>query len=52
VSLDMLRSQGSRREEHLGVHVPEPIVDRADGTDPEHEALLADSVGLAPFTSW
>jgi hypothetical protein len=27
--------------------VPEPIVDRADGTDPEHEALLADSVGLA-----
>jgi RNA polymerase sigma-70 factor, ECF subfamily len=42
VSLDMLRSQGSRREEHLGVHVPEPIVDRADGTDPEHEALLAD----------
>jgi RNA polymerase sigma-70 factor (ECF subfamily) len=29
------------------VHVPEPIVDRADGTDPEHEALLADSVGLA-----
>jgi RNA polymerase sigma-70 factor, ECF subfamily len=47
VSLDMLRSQGSRREEHLGVHVPEPIVDRADGTDPEHEALVADSVGLA-----
>ena len=29
------------------VHLPEPIVDRADGTDPEHEALLADSVGLA-----
>ena len=29
------------------MHVPEPIVDRADGTDPEHEALLADSVGLA-----
>jgi RNA polymerase sigma-70 factor (ECF subfamily) len=27
--------------------VPEPIIDRADGTDPEHEALLADSVGLA-----
>ena len=27
--------------------MPEPIVDRADGTDPEHEALLADSVGLA-----
>src|SRR5215210_2988444 len=44
VSLNMLRS---RREEPLGVHVPEPIVDRADGTDPEHQVLLADSVGLA-----
>src|SRR4051812_34817619 len=48
VSLNMLRSRRSRREDSLGaVHVPEPIVDRADGTDPEHEALLADSVGLA-----
>ena len=47
VSLNMLRARRSRREEPLGVHVPEPIVDRADGTDPEHEALLADSVGLA-----
>ncbi len=47
VSLNMLRSRNVRREEPLGVHVPEPIVDRADGTDPEHEALLADSVGLA-----
>jgi RNA polymerase sigma factor (sigma-70 family) len=47
VSLDMLRSRRSRREEPLGVHVPEPIVSRADGVDPEHEALLADSVGLA-----
>jgi RNA polymerase sigma-70 factor, ECF subfamily len=46
VSLNMLRSRRSRGEEPLGVHVPEPIVDRADGTDPEHEALLADSVGL------
>jgi Sigma-70, region 4 len=40
-------SQPQRREQPLGVHVPEPIVDRADGTDPEHEALVADSVGLA-----
>ena len=47
VSLIMLRSRGTRREQPLDVHVPEPIVDRADGTDPEHEALLADSVGLA-----
>jgi RNA polymerase sigma factor (sigma-70 family) len=46
-SLNMLRSRDSRREQPLGVHVPEPIVDRADGTDPEHEALVADSVGLA-----
>jgi RNA polymerase sigma factor (sigma-70 family) len=47
VSLSMLRSRKSRREQPLDVHVPEPIVDRADGTDPEHEALLADAVGLA-----
>jgi RNA polymerase sigma factor (sigma-70 family) len=47
VSLNMLRSRKSRREEPLGVRVPEPIVDRVDGIDPEHEALLADSVGLA-----
>jgi RNA polymerase sigma-70 factor (ECF subfamily) len=47
ISLNMLRSRKVRREEPLGVHVPDPIVDRADGTDPEHEALLADSVGLA-----
>jgi RNA polymerase sigma factor (sigma-70 family) len=47
VCLDMLRSRKSRREEPLGVHVPEPIVSREDGVDPEHQALLADSVGLA-----
>jgi RNA polymerase sigma factor (sigma-70 family) len=47
VSLNMLRSRRVRREEPLGVHVPEPILDPTDGTDPEHEALLADSVGLA-----
>src|SRR5918992_1725546 len=47
VSLNMLRYRSARREEPLGVHVPDPIVDRADGTDPEHEALLADAVGLA-----
>jgi RNA polymerase sigma-70 factor (ECF subfamily) len=47
VSLNMLRSRGTRREEPFGPHVPDPIIDRADGTDPEHEALLADSVGLA-----
>ena len=47
VSLDMLRSRKSRREDPLGDRVPEPVVSPADGTDPEHEALLADSVGPA-----
>jgi RNA polymerase sigma factor (sigma-70 family) len=47
VSLNMLRSRRSRREEPLGVRQPEPIIDRAEGADPEHQALLADSVGLA-----
>jgi len=47
VCLDMLRSRTSRREESLDVHVPDPIVAPADGLDPEQEALLADSVGLA-----
>jgi RNA polymerase sigma-70 factor (ECF subfamily) len=49
VSLNVLRSRRTRREERLGVHVPEPILARADSPDPEHEALLADSVGLALF---
>jgi RNA polymerase sigma factor (sigma-70 family) len=48
VALNMLRSRKrSRREELLHAHLPDPIVDRAEGIDPEHEALLADSVGLA-----
>ena len=47
VALNMLRSRKSRREQPIGVRMPEPIVDRADGVDPEHEALLADSLGLA-----
>ena len=47
VALNMLRSRRTRREQPLDVRVPDPIVDSADGTDPEHEALLADSVGLA-----
>jgi RNA polymerase sigma-70 factor, ECF subfamily len=47
ISLNMLRSRNARREQPIDVRVPEPIIDRADGTDPEHEALLADSVGLA-----
>jgi len=47
VCLDMLRSRSSRREEPLATHVPDPVVSIADGVDPEHQALLADSVGLA-----
>jgi RNA polymerase sigma factor (sigma-70 family) len=56
VCLNVLRSRRSRREEALegpsgepllGVRVPDPIVGRADGADPEHEALLSDGVGLA-----
>jgi RNA polymerase sigma factor (sigma-70 family) len=47
VCLNMLRSRKSRREEPFGVHMPDPVVSREDGADPEYEALLADSVGLA-----
>src|SRR3954447_14312064 len=47
VSLNVLRSRRTRREEPLDVRVPDPVVTADDGTQPEHEALLADSVGLA-----
>jgi RNA polymerase sigma-70 factor (ECF subfamily) len=47
VSLDMLRSRNARREQPLETYVPEPIVSNDAGVDPEHEALIADSVGLA-----
>src|SRR6266498_1279915 len=47
ICLDMLRVRKSRREEPLGVHLPEPIVSRQDGVDPEQQALLAEGVGLA-----
>jgi RNA polymerase sigma factor (sigma-70 family) len=49
VCLNRLRSRKTRREEPLevAVHVPDPIVSREDAVDPEHAALLADSVGLA-----
>jgi RNA polymerase sigma-70 factor (ECF subfamily) len=47
VSLNQLRTRRTRHEVPLGPHMPEPIIDRLDGPDPEHEALLADSVGLA-----
>ncbi|WP_411109320.1 RNA polymerase sigma factor SigJ [Streptomyces sp. c-19] len=47
VCLDMLRSRGSRREDPLEYHVPDPVVRVVDGTDPEHAAELTESVGLA-----
>src|SRR6266478_258105 len=47
VCLDQLRSRKARGEEPVGARVPDPIVSREDGIDPEQEALLADSVGLA-----
>jgi len=47
ISLNMLRARSSRREEPLGVHLPDPVVSPDDRLDPEQEALLADSVGLA-----
>jgi RNA polymerase sigma-70 factor (ECF subfamily) len=47
VSLNMLRSRRSRREEPIGNRLPDPAVTAEPTTDPEHEALLADSVGLA-----
>ena len=49
VSLNMLRSRAARREQPMDLQLPDPIVDRADGPTPEHEALLADAVGLALF---
>jgi RNA polymerase sigma factor (sigma-70 family) len=47
VSLNMLRSRKTRREASLEVHLPDPIVSPEHGNDPEQEALLGDSVGLA-----
>jgi len=47
VCLDMLRSRKSRREDPMDWHVPDPVVEPITASDPEHEAELADSVGLA-----
>jgi RNA polymerase sigma-70 factor (ECF subfamily) len=47
VCLNMLRSRKTRRETPLETHLPDPILSPEQGLDPEHEALLGDSVGLA-----
>jgi RNA polymerase sigma-70 factor, ECF subfamily len=47
VCIDMLRARRARREEYVGTWLPEPIVNEDEQLDPEHETLLADSVGVA-----
>ena len=50
ICLNVLRSRRSHPEQPLEVHVPDPVIDRPDALEPEHEALLADAVGLALMT--
>src|SRR5207248_1239114 len=47
VCLNRLRGRRTRREESLDTYVPDPMIDHDAAIDPEHEAVLADSVGLA-----
>jgi RNA polymerase sigma-70 factor (ECF subfamily) len=47
ICLNLLRSRRTRREDPLAVHFPDPIVNREDDAGPEHEALVADAIGLA-----
>lgn len=47
VCLNVLRSRSTRKEQPLDVHTPDPVVSPAEGVDPEAQAVLADSVGLA-----
>jgi RNA polymerase sigma-70 factor, ECF subfamily len=47
VALNMLRARNTQRDQPLDAHLPDPIIDPTEGSNPEHEALLADSVGLA-----
>jgi RNA polymerase sigma factor (sigma-70 family) len=47
ICLDMLRTRASRREDSLEMRIPDPILSREDQIDPERQALMADSVGIA-----
>src|SRR5436853_7732951 len=47
ICLNMLRSRNTRREESVGAHLPDPVISPDGELQPEEEALLADSVGLA-----
>jgi RNA polymerase sigma factor (sigma-70 family) len=49
ICLNMLRARRVRREDEVVDRLPDPIIDAPGDTDPEHQALLADSVGLALF---
>jgi RNA polymerase sigma-70 factor (ECF subfamily) len=49
ICLNTLRSRGARPREELLARVPDPIVDAVGEPDPEHQAMLADAVGLALF---
>jgi DNA-directed RNA polymerase specialized sigma24 family protein len=44
ICLNVLRSRAARREEPIEPHMPDPIVSAVDAVDPEHEALIEDSV--------
>ena len=47
VCLNRLRARGTHPEDPVGAHVPDPVITREGSDDPEHEAVLADAVGLA-----
>ncbi len=47
ICLDLLRARRSRHEEPLEAHVPDPVVTYEDGSNPEHQTLLAEAIGLA-----
>ena len=49
ICLNTLRDRHARRRGELVAHLPDPIVDPVGDSDPEHRAMLADSVGLALF---
>jgi RNA polymerase sigma-70 factor (ECF subfamily) len=49
ICLNILRARHIRPQEESLSTMPDPVIDRADDVDPEHQALLADSVGLALF---
>jgi hypothetical protein len=49
VCIDMLRARKVRRESYTGTSLPAPVVSSGDQHDPEQQAVLADSVGMAPL---